>query len=125
MKKPIQFKSQQIPENMNVIKKEELLLPKSPLQPEQETTKQSVKVSVETAPPSLSKPTPKQSSSEQQFEPTEQLLSEVGDPLLGDRIVKLERVCELLYLTRPPKVTTPASNALVLELDKIYKYKTL
>lgn len=40
------------------------------------------------------------------------------------RIKRLEKIAELMYWTRPTKITTPESAGQSAELDRIFKYKT-
>jgi len=44
--------------------------------------------------------------------------------LLQAEVARLKRAVELLYWTRPANVTTPKSQEMVSELDKMYKFQT-
>ena len=44
--------------------------------------------------------------------------------LLQAEVARLKRATELLYWTRPANVTTPKSQEMVNELDKMYKFQT-
>lgn len=44
--------------------------------------------------------------------------------LLAKHIVRLERLCSLLYKVKPTEMTTPASEKAALELDQMIKFGT-